>query len=114
MEETFIWTCEMYLPNGRNTYAVIFKRNTTPCGSVGYINGGCTVGKGANTRYKLECTAIQTSFTLTIPAENMTEYEQGSRWYCEYIEPIDNILITSPSVILTIRSKILHIKLNMF
>lgn len=114
MEETFIWTCEMYKPDGGNSYSVIFKRNTQSCGSVGFINGSCTFGKGANSRYKLGCTAIQTSFTLTIPAENMTEYEQGSKWHCEYTDSIGGILIMSPSVILNIRSKILHIKLNIF
>ena len=40
---------------------------------------------------------------LTIPAENMTEYEQGSVWMCQY--PGDSSF-RSPNVTLEIASKI--------
>lgn len=47
--------------------------------------------------------AFQSSYTLTIPAENMTEYEQGSVWGCYY--PADDSY-KSPDVVLNIASKI--------
>ena len=55
-----------------------------------------------NPRYTFACVS-EYSYTLTIPAENMTEYEQGSVWGCYY--PADGSY-KSPDVVLNIASRI--------
>nr|XP_022345367.1 hemicentin-1-like isoform X3 [Crassostrea virginica] len=78
----FTWTCEMFVPPRETTNGVRFLRNNASCAQVGHVDGTCFYGI-LNTRYTYGCSS-PFSYTLTIPAENMTEYEQGSMWMCEY------------------------------
>ena len=82
MGVAFNWTCEMFIPPNQVINAVTFYRNNTRCASIGHLNGNC-VTVDANPRYTSRCLS-EFIYTLTIPAENMTEYEQGSVWRCEY------------------------------
>lgn len=100
LAESFTWTCEMFIPAGRSFNVVSFYRNNVLCGTVGLINTACrTINR--NPGYILNCLSKFT-YTLTIPAENMTEYEQGSVWMCLY--PGDSSF-RSPNVTLEIASK---------
>lgn len=101
LKEPFTWTCDMFIPAGRSVNAVSFYRNNKECGIVGLINAACMKVE-TNPRYIFDCSSKFT-YTLTIPAENMTEYEQGSVWICLY--PGDSSL-RSPNVTLEIASKI--------
>ncbi|XP_078331732.1 cell adhesion molecule Dscam2-like isoform X2 [Crassostrea virginica] len=78
----FTWTCEMFVPPRETTNGVRFLRNNASCAQVGHVDGTCFYDI-LNTRYTYGCSS-PFSYTLTIPAENMTEYEQGSMWMCEY------------------------------
>lgn len=101
--ESFNWTCEMVFPSGENpiSNSVKFFRNNTLCAFVGITNGVCGT-QSANIRYQYACLSAKI-FTLIIPAENMTEDEQGSVWRCEYVV---NSSYRSPDVILDIAGKI--------
>ena len=79
--KAFTWTCGMFIPAGQTENAVIFYRNGVACGSIGLIP---TCKMYANPKYTYGYLS-EFSYTLTIPAEKMTEYEQGSVWRCEYI-----------------------------
>ena len=72
----------MFVPPRETANAVRFLRNNVPCAIVGHSNGICSY-EIPNTRYTYGCSSTS-SYTLTIPAENMTEYEQGSMWMCQY------------------------------
>ena len=80
--KAFTWTCGMFVPPRETANAVRFLRNNVPCAIVGHSNGICSY-EIPNTRYTYGCSSTS-SYTLTIPAENMTEYEQGSMWMCQY------------------------------
>ena len=80
--KAFIWTCGMFVPPGEATKGVRFFRNNVLCAIVEHTNGTCSNGI-QNTRYTYGC-ASPFSYILTIPAENMTEYEEGSMWMCQY------------------------------
>lgn len=81
LRKDFVWTCEMFLPPNRTINVVIFKRNGTKCVTIGFNNGNCGT-EIVNTRYAYRCDHPR--YKLTIPAENMTEYEQNSVWSCYY------------------------------
>lgn len=87
----------MFIPPNQSINAVTFYRNNVNCAIVGHINGNC-VTEETNSKYTYGCFS-EFSYTLTIPAENMTEYEQGSVWRCEYFS---NSIFRSPDVTLTI------------
>lgn len=91
----------MFIPPGQTINAVKFKRDKYTCAAIGQIRGNCTVLVSKD-RYRYYCSS-EFIYTLTIPAQNMTEYEQGSAWYCEYFS---NPMYRSPMVILNIASKI--------
>lgn len=92
----------MFVPTGQTSYGIMFFRNGSPCGQIGVIGGICKTF-GLNPRYVFECQQDnQHRFTLTIPAENMTESEQSSVWQCRYFD--ESVL--SPMETLTIASKI--------
>lgn len=91
----------MFIPAGRTVSVVRFYRNNIQCGTVGLTNTGC-ITENPNPRYIINCSSKFT-YMLTIPAENMTEYEQGSVWMCQY--PGDSSF-RSPNVTLEIASKI--------
>ena len=97
----FTWTCSMDVPPGQTLIAVNFYRNDENVGGVGWISSKCKP-EIANPRYILNCSA-EHNFTLTIPAENMTEYEQHSKWRCQYY---GNGFFKSSDITLNISSKI--------
>lgn len=101
----FNWTCGMYIPPGNNITAVVFKRNNVIVVVIGYINSTCTT-QSSVPRYKYSCSS-ESNYVLTIPAQNMTEYEQGSVWRCEYIAFVKGHIYRSPDMVLYIASKIL-------
>ena len=93
----------MFIPSGQTINGVTFYRNNIVCGTVGLVPG-CKI-IGSDPRYTFGCKS-ESSYTLTIPAENMTESEQGSVWRCEYF---GISIFRSPDVNLTIASKIFSI-----
>ena len=80
--ENFTWTCDIFIPPDQTLGVVTFYRNNSIYATVGHINGMCLF-ENANPRYTSGCSS-SLRYTLTIPAENMTESEQGSVWRCEY------------------------------
>lgn len=98
--EAFTWTCGMFLPPGSIVDSVNMFRNNVLCVSIGKSDKGCGT-QSAHCRYKYAC--LQGSaYTLTIPAEGMTENEQGSNWRCEHAL---NPTYKSPEVTLNIASE---------
>ena len=93
----------MFIPSGQTISGVIFYRNNIDCGTVGLVPE-CKI-IGSDPRYTFGCKS-ESSYTLTIPAENMTESEQGSVWRCQYF---GISIFRSPDVTLTIASKIFSI-----
>lgn len=91
----------MFIPPEQTINAVKFHRDHYACAAIGQMRGNCTV-QDANDRYRYECSS-DFMYTLTIPAQNMTEYEKRSAWSCEYVV---NSMYRSPVVILSIASKI--------
>ena len=87
----------MFIPPDQSINAVTFYRNNARCASIGHRNGDCLIVY-ANPRYTFGCLS-EHSFILTIPAKNMTEYEKGSVWRCEYVGDGN---FRSPDVTLTI------------
>lgn len=101
--QSFTWTCVILAPVTESSSGLIFLRNKGNIMAVlGFVDSKCEV-QGPNSRYRYACLS-QLEFTLTIPGENMTEYEQGSMWKCQY--KINNILYENPFVSLQIASKI--------
>lgn len=101
LRQPFTWTCSIFVPPGQTANAVKFYRNNYPCVVIRYLKNDC-VNQSANPRYTYACLSDYV-YTLTIPAENMTEYEQGSMWRCEYV---GNSSYRSSDVIIKIASKI--------
>lgn len=96
----FTWTCEMYIPANQTVNAVTFFRNGLQCGSIGLVSTTCNM-ISTDPKYTLGCLS-ESSYTLTIPAEHMTEYEQGSVWRCKYV---GDSRVKSTDVTLKIASK---------
>lgn len=90
----------MFVPPNQTAKAVQFYRNNNLVGTIGHINNEC-ISQSANTKYTYECLSDYV-YTLTIPAENMTEMEQGSMWRCGYVV---NSSYRSSDVMLKIASK---------
>lgn len=99
--KAFKWTCGMFLPPNQTAYGVLFLRETIRMVVIGMKDMKCGT-QSANSRYSYECLA-ENEYTLTIPAENMTEIEQKSKWRCEYV--FDSSY-RSPDVILNIAGKL--------
>lgn len=99
--EAFTWTCDMFVPPGQSVNAVNFFRNQNLLGAIGYKNKECLT-QSAHPKYIYICLSDYV-YTLTIPAENMTVYQQGSTWSCEYVF---NYSFRSTDVVLKIASKI--------
>ena len=89
----------MFVPPDQTGNGVIFYRNSIVCSSIGLVPQ-CKI-LITNPKYTYGC-LTESSYTLTIPAENMTENEQGSIWRCEY--PGDG-RFRSPDVTLNISRK---------
>lgn len=99
--EAFTWTCDMFVPPGQSVNAVKFYRNQILCVAIGHLNNECLT-QSAHPKYIYRCLS-DNMYTLTIPAKNMTVYEQGSTWRCQYVV---NYSFRSTDVILKIASKI--------
>lgn len=99
--ENFTWTCKMFVPENQTVNAVVFRRNTTLLVIIGHLTGSECKAQVSNYRYIYECQS-EFVYTLMIPAENMTEYEQGSEWMCEYNNGAE---YQSPKLTLNIASK---------
>lgn len=99
--EEFTWTCSMFTPSKQTVNAVRFYRGNLVCAAIGLVTGKCTV-QILNDRYTYGCLS-NSIYTLTIPAQNMAEYEQRSTWSCKYVS---NSSYRSPDAILKIASMI--------
>lgn len=91
----------MFLPSGQSVNAVKFYRNHILCVAIGNLNNECLT-QSAHPKYIFRCLSDYV-YTVTIPSENMTVYEQGSTWSCEYVF---NSIYRSTDVVLKIASKI--------
>ena len=89
----------MFVPPLGKTSGAKFYRNSAACGIVGLMPQCKWLI--SDYRYTYGC-LTKSSFTLTISAENMTEYEQGSVWRCEFP---GSGYYRSPDVILNVSSK---------
>lgn len=98
----------MFLPPNKTVYGVKFYKGTTLICLMGYTNSEseeCII-QGSSEYYSYSCIS-KTKYTLTIPAANLTDKEQGSIWRCEYLISAANF--SSRDVTLYIASKIYHI-----
>lgn len=95
----------MFLPPYQSAIGVFFYRNNNRTALVGMKDGTC-ITQSADPRYSYEC-LTENVFSLTIPAEKMTEFEQKSAWKCDYVF---NASYRSSEVILNISSKLKMLK----
>ena len=79
----FSWTCSMTIPPGQTHDAVIFRRNLESLGMLIRFPNGTCASFDTQPRYNYRCDTDHV-FSLIIPADNMTEYENNSVWQCEY------------------------------
>lgn len=105
--EEFTWTCSMFTPPKETANGVTFYRDNLVCAAIGRVTGECTV-QTSNDRYIYGCLS-NSIYTLTIPAQNMTEYEQRSTWSCKYVS---NSSYRSPDAILNIAIEVHNISLS--
>lgn len=105
--EEFTWTCSMFTPPKQTVNAVRFYRGNLVCAAIGLVTGKCTV-QILNDRYTYGCLS-NSIYTLTIPAQNMAEYEQRSTWSCKYVS---NSSYRSPDAILKIAIEVHNISLS--
>lgn len=107
MNKSFKLTCGMFVPPSASVNGVFFLRNQNRCVIIGHDTDGKCGSEERNPRYTYECQS-EYVYTLTIPAENMTEIEQGAEWRCEYQQLIvDGIKYQSLAYILNISGKIM-------
>lgn len=74
------------------------------------MKGAQCATQSADPRYSYQC-LTENVFSLTIPAENMTEFEQKSTWRCEYVFDAS---YRSSEVILNIFSKLKCLKGSLY
>lgn len=110
LREAFTWTCDMFVPPGELIRGVKFFRNNVLIVTIG-IDGETCRPRYNDLNYSSQCKSNVT-YTLTIPANRMTEFEQKSIWRCEYV--ILPNQYRSPDVILKIASKTLFKMWNWF
>lgn len=103
--KAFTWTCDMFVPPGYSSNAIRFYRNNKLCVLIENTNTSCAT-QSDNCGYSYKCLS-ESMFSLTIPAENMTEYENRTTWRCDY----DVAGYASPQVFLNIASKKFKIKI---
>lgn len=106
--EAFTLTCDMFVPPGYTSHAVKFFRNNKSCVDIGNKNITCAT-QSENCGYSYKCLS-ESMFSLTIPAENMTGYENGSKWRCDYVVNVAGY--ASPEIILNIASKKFKLKIT--
>ena len=73
----------MTIPPGQTINAVTFTRNGIGVGLVGRFSNGTCASFDTHPRYNYRCDTDDI-FSLLIPADNMTEYENNSVWQCLY------------------------------
>lgn len=95
----FTWTCGMFIPPNKTSNVIRFMRNDIQCVYIALSNT-CTTLPNLNPRYTYKCLS-NFMYSLTIPSENMTEFEQNSKWKCISVIPGYG----SPEVTLQIASK---------
>lgn len=95
----------MFLPPDHTVFGILFYRNNYRTVLIGMKGSQCAT-QSADPRYSYQC-LTENVFSLTIPAENMTEFEQKSTWRCEYLF---NVSYRSSQVILNIFSKLKCLK----
>lgn len=71
----------MFVPADQTIEAVKYQRNGNNAGIVGKSQSGECAVTDATPNYNYGCLE-GSKYTLTIPAENMTESEQRTRWKC--------------------------------
>ena len=81
--KAFSWECSMSIPPGQTINAVGFIRNSKHVGSVGRFPNGTCAAESFNPRYDYQCVTDHV-FSLIIPGDNITEYENNSVWQCQY------------------------------
>lgn len=65
-------------------YTVVkFTRNNILVGTVGWNSDGTCLSNAQSSRYELHCVSDNV-FSLSIPPESMTKYEERSDWQCGY------------------------------
>ncbi|XP_065933069.1 hemicentin-1-like isoform X2 [Magallana gigas] len=107
--KSFTWTCEMFLPPNQTVYGVIFYRNNTNAGILGYSESGTCVNQSTVPKYTYRCVSFSV-YTVTIPEEHMTYDEQGLVWRCEF-HITTNIPYTSQNVTLYIATDVHNVSL---
>lgn len=121
LEKAFNLTCRILKPQELSTDYVFFKRNfSTKCVGIGHVNGVCRIDSYVS-KYTYKCLS-ENIFSLTIPAENMTEDEQNSEWHCESIVNSSyrsssiflKIASTMELIILSVVILLIFLKLNLF
>ena len=79
----FSWKCSMSIPPNHTINTVSFYRNNTHVGSVARLTNGICATYSLHPRYDYRCVTDHV-FSLIIPGDNMTEYENNSFWHCQY------------------------------
>uniref|UniRef100_A0A8W8LC53 Ig-like domain-containing protein n=1 Tax=Magallana gigas TaxID=29159 RepID=A0A8W8LC53_MAGGI len=105
--EAFTWTCDMFVPPGYTSNAVKFFRDNKLCVVIANTNAACATQRD-NCGYSYKCVS-ESVFSLTIPAENMTEYENGSKWRCDYVVNVAGN--ASPQIVLNIAIDVHNVSL---
>ena len=80
----FSWKCSTSKSPNARVDGVIFTRDGIGVGMVIKFPNGTCVSVSLHPRYDYQC-ATDHTFFLIIPANNTTEYENNSKWQCEYI-----------------------------
>ena len=80
----FSWECSTPKSPNARLYGVTFTRDGIEVGMVIRFPNGTCVSVSLHPRYDYQCDTDHV-FSLIIPANNMTEYENNSMWQCEYI-----------------------------
>ncbi|XP_078325011.1 neogenin-like isoform X2 [Crassostrea virginica] len=79
----FSWTCSTTISPGQTHDVVIFRRNDIDVGLIVRFPNKTCKAFSMHPRYDYRCDTDHT-FSLIIPANSMTEYENNSMWRCEY------------------------------
>ncbi|XP_052691152.1 kin of IRRE-like protein 1 [Crassostrea angulata] len=97
----------MFVPPGYTSNAVKFFRDNKLCVVIANTNAACAT-QSDNCEYSYKCVS-ESMFSLTIPAENMTEYENGSKWRCDYVVNVAGN--ASPQIVLNIAIDVHNVSL---
>lgn len=81
--KAYSWTCSIFTPVDQKYTVVKFTRNNILVGTVGWNSDGTCLSNAQSSRYELHCVSDNV-FSLSIPPESMTKYEERSDWQCGY------------------------------